>query len=48
MYENRMASKDHRRGHQAIEGRVHQTHTSSRVDCQRCARTQKRWEGKNV
>ena len=43
-----MASKDHRRGYQAIEGRVFQTRTPSRVDCQRYAHTQKRWEGKNV
>ena len=38
-YENRMASKDQRRGHQAIECRVHQTRTPSRVDSQCCART---------
>ena len=43
-----MASKDQRRGHQAIKGRVHQTRTPSQVDRQCCAHTQERWEGKNV
>ena len=36
-----MASKDQRRGHQAIKGRVHQTHSPSQVDSQCCARTNK-------
>ena len=37
-----MALKDQRRGHLAIEGRVHQTCTPSRVDSQCCTRTQER------
>ena len=43
-----MASKDQRRGHQAIEDKVHQTRTPIRMDRQCCARTQERWEGMTV
>ena len=37
-----MASKDQRRGHQAIEGRVHQTHAPSQMYSQCYAYTQER------
>ena len=43
-----MAPKDQRRDYQAIEGRIHQTRTLSRMDSHCCAHTQERWEGKNV
>ena len=43
-----MASKDQRRCHQAIKGRVHQTHTPSRMDSQCCACTQERCESENM
>ena len=45
-YENRMASKYQRRGHQAIESKVHQICTSSRMDSQCCARTQEKFKNK--